>query len=55
MRKATGIYRTYSIPGKAAAFVPDFAMEDLPSAELQTSSYVCSEQPALGKNTDDDE
>ena len=30
-----GYYRTYSIPGKIAALVPEFAMEDLPSAELQ--------------------
>ena len=33
--KATGSYRTYSIPGKTAALVPEFAVEDLPSAELQ--------------------
>ena len=30
MRKATGGYRTYSIPGKAAALVPEFSVEDLP-------------------------
>ena len=35
MRKATGSYRTYSVPGKTAALVPEFAVEDLPSAELQ--------------------
>ena len=35
MRKATGRYRTYSIPGKSVALVPEFAVEDLPSAELQ--------------------
>ena len=35
VRKATGSYRTYSIPGKIAALVPEFAVEDLPSAELQ--------------------
>ena len=35
MRKATGSYRTYSIPGKTAALVPEFEVEDLPSAELQ--------------------
>ena len=34
-RKATGNYRTYSITGKTAASVPEFAVEDLPSAELQ--------------------
>ena len=35
MRKATGSYRTYSIPGKAAALVPEFAVDNLTSAELQ--------------------
>ena len=35
MRKATGNYRTYSILGKTAALVSEFAVEDLPSAELQ--------------------
>ena len=30
MRKATGSYRTYSIPGKTSALVPEFAVEDLP-------------------------
>ena len=30
MRKATGSYCTYSIPGKTAALVPEFATEDLP-------------------------
>ena len=28
-------YGTYSIPGKTAAVVPEFAVVDLPSAELQ--------------------
>ena len=32
MRKATG---SYSTPGKTAASVPEFALEDLPSVELQ--------------------
>ena len=32
-----GSYRTYSIPGKTAALVPKFVVEDLPSAELQLS------------------
>ena len=32
--KLGGSYRTYSIPGKPAALVPEFAVEDLPSAEL---------------------
>ena len=34
VRKETGRYRTYSIPGKTAALVPAFEMEDLPSAEI---------------------
>ena len=33
MWKTTGDYRTYSIPGNAAALVPEFAVEDLPWAE----------------------
>ena len=35
MQKATSSYRTYSIPSKTAALVPEFAVEDLPSEELQ--------------------
>ena len=35
MMKATGSYRTYSVPGKIGALVPECAVEDLPSAELQ--------------------
>ena len=35
MRKETGSYRTYSISGKTAALVPQFAVEDMPSEELQ--------------------
>ena len=35
MPEITRSYRTYSIPGKTAALVPEFAVEDLPSAELQ--------------------
>ena len=51
MRKATGNYRTYSIPGKTAALVADFEVEDLPSAELEPRFYACSVGPALGQNT----
>ena len=40
VRKATGSYRTYSIPGKTAALVPEFTVEDLPSAELQLK-FLC--------------
>ena len=35
VRKATGSYRTYSIPGKTAALAPEFTVEDLPLVELQ--------------------
>ena len=35
VRKATGSYRAYSIPSKTAVLVPEFVVEDLPSAELQ--------------------
>ena len=42
VRKAKGRYRTYSIPGKTAALVPVFAVEDLPSAELQPR-FLCQQ------------
>ena len=51
MRKATGSYLTYSIPGKTAALVSEFAVEDLPSAELQQGSDACNEGPDLRQNT----
>ena len=35
MRKATEIHHSYSIPGKTSFLVPEYAVEDLPSAELQ--------------------
>ena len=35
VRKQREGYRTYSIPGKTAALVSEFAVEDLPSVELQ--------------------
>ena len=31
-----GSYRTYSVPGKTAVLVSEFAVEDQPSAELQS-------------------
>ena len=34
LRQATGSYRTYLDSSKAAALVPEFAVEDLLSAEL---------------------
>ena len=30
VQKAMGSYRSYSIPGKTAASIPEFAVEDLP-------------------------
>ena len=51
MRKATGSYNTYTIPGKTAALVPDFAVEDLPSAELQPRFLRLQDGSALGQNT----
>ena len=44
MRKATGNYHTYSIRGNTATLVPEFAMEDLPSAELQPRFLRLQEQ-----------
>ena len=38
-------------PGKTAALVPEFTVEDLPSAELQPRFLRCSGEPALGQNT----
>ena len=35
MRKATGSHRIYADPGKTSVLVPEFAVEDLPSAERQ--------------------
>ena len=46
-----GSYCTYSIPGKTAALVPEFEVEDLPSAELQPWVLLCREGHALGQNT----
>ena len=40
VRKATVSYRNYSVPGKTAALVPEFAVEDLPSAELHPR-FLC--------------
>ena len=39
------------IPGKTTALVPEFTVEDLPSAELQFVLCACSEEAALGQNT----
>ena len=57
VRKATGSYRTYSISSKAAALVPEFVMEDLPSAELQPRfmSLQCRTCPWTEQLDDDDD
>ena len=34
LRKAMGGYRTYLVPGKTTALVPEFAVEDQSSVEL---------------------
>ena len=39
------------IPGKSTALVPEFAVEDMPSAELKPRLLHLSEEPALGQNT----
>ena len=54
VRKATRSYRTYSILGKTAALVPEFAVDDLPSAELQPRFLAVKDLP-LAENTDDDD
>ena len=56
MRKATGSYPIYEISGKITALVPEFAEEDLPSAELQPrfqrlQSRTC---PWIEHSEDDD-
>ena len=43
-----------AIPGKSAALVPEFAVKDLLSAELEPRFCACSEGPAVGQNTDGD-
>ena len=50
-----GRYRTYSISGKTSALVPEFAVQDLSSAELEPGFCACSEGPTFGQNTHDDD
>ena len=49
--ECTGSYRTYETPGKTAALVPEFAVEDLPSAELQPRFLGLPRRTVLGQNT----
>ena len=62
VRKATGNYRAYSIPGKYAALVPEFAVEELFSAELQRRflrlqwrTFPWAEHPDDDDDDDDDD
>ena len=55
MRKATGNYRTYSIPSKTAVLVPEFVVETGRRQNCSLGFCACSEGPALGQNTDDDD
>ena len=55
MRKTTGSYHTYSIPGKTPVLVPEFAVEVLPSAELQPRFLrLLRRTYPWAENTDDD-
>ena len=56
MRKATGCYRTYSIPSETAALVPEFAVKDPPSTELQPRFLALAvKNLSLGRTFDDDD
>ena len=55
-----GSHRTYSIPGKTVALIPEFAVEDLPSAELQPKFLrvklsTCSQAEHSDNDDDDDD
>ena len=51
-----GCYCTYSIPGKTAALDPEFAVEDLPLAELKPRFRVLAVKDLpLGRKLDDDD
>ena len=53
MRKATGSYYTYSIPGKTAALVPEFAVEHLSSEKCSQVPVLAVKDLPLGKTHDD--
>ena len=56
MQKASGSYRNYLILGKTVALVSEFAVEDLPSTELQPRFLrFCSKVLSLQQNTNDDD
>ena len=57
MRKVTGSYSTCSVLGKTAVLIPEFAVEDLPSAELQPR-FLSSQRrtcPRTEHSHDDDD
>ena len=49
--KSNGKLPHLIIPVKTAALVPEFAVENAPSAQLQPRFLPCSEGPALEQNT----
>ena len=56
MRKAKGSYPTYSIAGESVTLVPEFAVEDLPSAELQPRFLRLQEYSSVwAEHSDDDD
>ena len=54
VRKATGSYRIYSIPGKLQPWFQSLRWTSRLRQNCSLGSYTCSEGPALGQNTDDD-
>ena len=55
VRKETGSYRTYSVPGKAAVLVSEFEVENLSSTELQPGFRSLQWRTCRWtKHTDDD-
>ena len=49
--ESKGSYGNYSILGKTATWVPEFAVEDLTSAELHPKFLRLQWSTALGENT----
>ena len=54
MRKATRIYRTYSIPGKTAALVPEFAVETCLRQNCSLGPALAEKDLLLAKTLYDD-
>ena len=55
VRKATGSYRTYSIPGKTAGLFLSLRWKTCLRQNSSLGSCVCSEGSALRQNTDDND